>query len=114
MIKKSLLASAIISLSIIVMPAVSIGGLGNRMILDSQKASKAKVRGIGPVIFPHTTHEKSYKCSVCHPKIFKKKIGASGINMKGNMEGKFCASPSCHNSPKTFALYECNRCHQKK
>ncbi|MFQ5354236.1 MAG: c(7)-type cytochrome triheme domain-containing protein [Thermodesulfobacteriota bacterium] len=108
------IGSAIFILAIIVMPAVSIGGLGNNMILNSQKASEAQVAEIGPVIFPHTTHEKRYKCNACHPKIFKEKIGASGINMKGNMEGKFCGSPNCHNSPKTFALFMCNRCHKKK
>jgi len=114
MFNKTLLASAICILSIIVMPALSFGGPGNKMILDSQRASKAKVKGIGAVVFTHGSHAKRAKCSVCHPKIFKEKIGASGINMKGNMEGKFCGSMNCHNSKKAFALYECQKCHSKK
>ncbi|MFQ5480498.1 MAG: c(7)-type cytochrome triheme domain-containing protein [Thermodesulfobacteriota bacterium] len=111
---KMLLGSALLSLSIIVMPAISIGGPASNMILNSQKASKSKVKGVGAVKFTHGTHAKRAKCSVCHPKIFKQKIGASGINMKGNMEGKFCGSTNCHNSQKAFPLYECNKCHQKK
>jgi len=112
MIKKTI-GSALIALIIIAVPAVSIGGLGN-IVFDRQKASKAKVKGIGPVDFPHAKHVKRYKCSACHPKIFKKKIGANLVNMKANMEGQFCGSANCHNSKKAFALYECNRCHRKK
>ncbi len=107
------IASAITVLCILALPALSMGGLGN-MVLDRQKASKAKVAGIGPVDFPHTKHEKLYKCSACHPKIFKKKRGANPINMQANISGKFCGSPNCHNSKKAFALYECNRCHREK
>lgn len=103
---------ALTLLIIIALPAISIGGLGN-MVLDSQKASKSKVKGIGPVLFPHGAHAKRAKCSVCHPKIFKQKRGASGINMKGNMEGKFCGTTNCHNSKKAFPLYECAKCHKK-
>jgi len=112
MIKK-IIGSALASLILLAMPAISIGGLGN-LILDSQKASKAKVSGIGAVVFTHGKHAKRVKCAICHPKIFKKKKGASGINMKGNMEGKFCGSMNCHNSQKAFPLYECNKCHRKK
>ncbi len=112
MTKKNL-CSALIAVIILALPAVSIGGLGN-MVFDRLKASKAKVKGIGPVDFPHTRHEKIYKCSACHPKIFKKKRGANRVNMKANMEGKFCGSANCHNSGKAFPLYECNKCHREK
>lgn len=104
---------ALTILVIIALPALSWGGLGN-MVIDRQKASKAKVAGIGPVDFPHGKHEKIYKCDACHPKIFKKKRGANNINMQKNISGKFCGSPGCHNSPKAFPLYECNKCHRKK
>jgi len=107
------IGSTLTLILILALPAISIGGLGN-MVLDSQKASKAKVAGIGAVDFTHGKHAKRVKCSACHPKLFKKKIGASGINMKGNMEGKFCGSTNCHNSKKAFPLYECNKCHRKK
>ncbi len=112
MIKKTI-GPALITLIILAVPAVSIGGLGN-IVIDRQKASKSKVAGIGPVDFPHGKHVRRYKCNACHPKIFKKKIGANSINMKANMEGQFCGSANCHNSKKTFPLYECNKCHRKK
>ncbi|MBI5345495.1 MAG: hypothetical protein HZB83_09220 [Deltaproteobacteria bacterium] len=80
------------------------------LLLDSQIKSMSKA-GVGPVKYPHARHEKLYKCADCHPKIFKEKRGESGINMKGNMEQKFCGSPNCHNSPKSFPLYQCARCH---
>ncbi len=92
-------------------PAVAMGGLGN-MTINNQGKSRKEV-GVGPVVFPHTTHEKIYKCGRCHPGIFKKKLGADLINMNLNMSGKFCGSPGCHNSPKAFPLYKCFKCHKK-
>lgn len=86
--------------------------LGN-MKLDSKVGSMHKA-GVGPVTFPHTAHEKLYKCGDCHPKVFKDKRKANDISMKKNMEGQFCGSLNCHNSPKAFPLYECIKCHAKK
>lgn len=96
----------ILALSI---PGASIGAIGN-ITIDNQVESKRKA-GVGPVIFPHDRHEKAFKCADCHPKIFKDKRGSNAINMKMNMEGKFCGSPNCHNSPKAFPLYQCEKCH---
>ncbi len=75
------------------------------------KIESMKKAGVGPVIYPHARHEKLYKCNVCHPKIFNEKRAENDISMKKNMEGKYCGSPNCHNSPKAFALYNCERCH---
>ncbi|MBI5642768.1 MAG: hypothetical protein HY954_04770 [Deltaproteobacteria bacterium] len=94
---------------ILTVPASAFGGLGN-MKLDSKVDSMHKA-GVGPVVFPHDRHEKAFKCNACHPKIFKEKRGENNISMKFNMEGKFCGSPNCHNSPKTFPLFECAKCH---
>lgn len=92
------------------LPAFAAGaGIGD-LTLDSRIESMKKA-GVGPVIFSHTKHEKAHKCAVCHPSIFKEKKGASGISMKSNMEGKFCGSPNCHNSPRAFPLYMCANCH---
>ena len=97
------------------------------MVLDS-KIESMKKAGVGPVIFPHTTHEKADKCDACHPKIFKAKRGANDLSMKLNMEGKICASPNCHSNPGfeppnakkkakrnkvPFALINCANCHTK-
>lgn len=78
--------------------------------IDKQVESKKKA-GVGPVIFPHARHAKLHRCDACHPKIFAEKTGANAITMKANMDGKFCGSPNCHNSPKAFPLYNCGKCH---
>ena len=93
----------------LVLATVSHGAIGDIKI-DNQKVSKAKA-GVGHVIFPHSKHEKLNKCSDCHPKIFAEKAGTNKITMKANMEGKFCGSVNCHNSPKAFPLYQCAKCH---
>ena len=105
MLKRLIIASAIV----IAIPAASWAGIGD-IRLESKIASMKKA-GVGPVVFPHDRHEKKIKCAECHPKIFKDKRGANDISMKFNMEGKFCGSPNCHNSPRTFPLYQCASCH---
>ncbi len=94
---------------LLILPVASISAPGD-IIIDSQGMSRDKV-GVGPVRFPHTRHKKRYKCAVCHPKIFKAKRGANKINMKLNMNRKFCGAPNCHNSTKAFPLYKCAKCH---
>ncbi len=105
MVKRLIIATALI----IAIPAVSWAGIGD--IRLESKIESMKKAGVGPVIFPHDRHEKANKCNDCHPKIFKDKRGANDISMKYNMEGKFCGSPNCHNSPKTFPLFQCASCH---
>lgn len=102
-----LLAALVFSISV---PALATGAEIGNIKLDS-KIESMKKAGVGPVIFPHTRHENANKCEDCHPKIFKDKRGANNISMKFNMEGKFCGSPDCHNSPRTFPLYICDSCH---
>ena len=106
--KRGLLAAALLTAATMV-PVVSTAGIGDIKI-ENQAVSRQKA-GMGPVIFPHARHEKAFKCADCHPKIFKDKRGANPINMKANMDGKFCGSPNCHNSPKAFPLYQCTKCH---
>lgn len=97
----------------LVLPApAAAAGLGKMKL--SSKIESMKKAGVGPVVFPHTRHEKALKCSECHPKIFKEKRGDNDITMKKNMNGKFCGSANCHNTPKAFPLYECFKCHTKK
>ena len=91
-------------------PATAVaGGLGD-MVFDD-KLDSMREAGVGPVVFPHTRHEEIYKCEKCHPSIFKKKRGANDISMKENMEGRFCGTPSCHDSIGAFPLYMCANCH---
>src|SRR3990167_9557149 len=83
-----------------------------KFVLDSKLPSMIKA-GVGPVVFPHGQHQAKFKCGVCHPAIFKDKAKANDISMKKNMNGEFCGSPNCHNSPKAFPLFQCASCHTK-
>lgn len=102
--KKILMAFALV----IALP-VAAGAVGD-IKLDDKIESMHKA-GVGPVIYPHAKHEKLYKCNDCHPKIFKEKRAENNISMKFNMEGKYCGTADCHNSPKAFPLFECTKCH---
>lgn len=78
------------------------------IIFDTKKKSREKA-GVGLVRFPHKAHKKIMKCAVCHPKIFKAKLGANNISMKMNMDGEFCGR--CHNGLDAFPLFQCKSCH---
>lgn len=99
-------------LLILLLAAPGIAGAAQfgTMTLDSKLESMKKA-GVGPVVYPHDKHEALFKCDECHPKVFKDKKGANDMSMKMNMEGKFCGSASCHNSPNAFPLYICTKCH---
>ncbi|MEK6790368.1 MAG: c(7)-type cytochrome triheme domain-containing protein [Deltaproteobacteria bacterium] len=90
-------------------PALSYGAV-DVITLDSKIESMQKA-GVGPVKFPHAKHQLKLKCGECHPKIFKDALKANDINMKKNMDGQACGSANCHNSDKTFPLFECAKCH---
>lgn len=90
-------------------PVLSYGAV-DVITLDSKIESMQKA-GVGPVKFPHARHQLKLKCGECHPKIFKDALKANDINMKKNMDGQACGSANCHNSDKTFPLYECAKCH---
>jgi c(7)-type cytochrome triheme protein len=104
---------AVICLTLAIVPAgeASASGLGN-MVMDKTVESMKKA-SVGPVIFPHTWHEEKFKCTVCHPKIFKEKRGANDLSMQNIMDGKSCGAPNCHNSASVFPLYLCTKCHTK-
>ncbi|MBI5560012.1 MAG: hypothetical protein HY883_01905 [Deltaproteobacteria bacterium] len=106
-----MLRTAMAVLLFLFLQAHAIYAAGPGDIRLDDKIESLKKAGVGPVIYPHAAHEKLYKCADCHPKIFKDKHGANDISMKRNMDGQFCGSPNCHNSPKAFPLYNCARCH---
>ncbi len=60
------------------------------------------------VIFPHAPHNVWLECNVCHPKIFKKKAGATPITMTGIWRGEFCGR--CHDKV-AFPTRNCFKCH---
>lgn len=104
--KKKLLAFAIV----LAVPALAGAAQYGAMTLDS-KIESMKKAGVGPVIYPHDKHELLFKCNECHPKVFKDKRGLNDMSMKKNMDGNFCGSANCHNSPAAFPLYMCTNCH---
>lgn len=69
---------------------------------------KSKLAFMPDVIFPHAPHNVWLKCSVCHPKIFKKKAGANNITMAAIWRGQFCGR--CHDKV-AFPTRNCFKCH---
>lgn len=69
---------------------------------------KSKLRFMPDVIFPHSVHNDWLSCKICHPKIFKKKAGATPISMAAIWRGKYCGR--CHDKV-AFPFRNCFRCH---
>ena len=69
---------------------------------------KSKMKFMPDVIFPHSAHTEWLKCSTCHPRIFKKKAGATPITMSGIWKGQFCGR--CHDKV-AFPTRNCFKCH---
>jgi len=71
----------------------------------------------GPVPFSHAKHlPKVEKCTRCHMRGFKLKLGQSGpITLEALQQGKFCGA--CHDGKTTvagsvvFPIDECDKCH---
>lgn len=104
--KRNLIVLALV----LAVPALAGAAQYGKMTLDS-KIESMKKAGVGPVIYPHDKHEALFKCDDCHPKVFKDKRGMNDMSMKMNMEGKYCGSADCHNSPAAFPLFMCTNCH---
>ena len=103
-----------IAVIIFFVPATVISARLGDMVFDD-KIESLKKAGVNPPVFPHGRHEDIYKCDDCHPKIFKDKRGANdNISMQQIIKGKLCGAPDCHNSPKTFPLFQCKKCHLEK
>lgn len=98
----------------IIAPRESISGKPPRLSPeDSEPFSadiliKSKMKFMPDVIFPHSAHTEWLKCSVCHPRIFKKKAGATPITMAGIWNGQFCGR--CHDKV-AFPTRNCFKCH---
>ena len=101
----------------IIAPRESINGKPPRLNPeDSETFSgdiliKSRMKFMPDVIFPHSAHTEWLKCSTCHPKIFKKKVGATPITMSGIWKGQFCGR--CHDKV-AFPTRNCFKCHSVK
>jgi len=60
------------------------------------------------VLFPHRPHTEWLDCANCHDGIFKRKAGATPVNMMQILQGRYCGR--CHGAV-AFPLTECRRCH---
>lgn len=72
---------------------------------------QAQVVIMADVLFPHGMHSDLMSCNSCHPRPFKKKIGANNIKMKEIFQGKWCGK--CHGKVAfpTKPYHTCWRCH---
>ncbi|MDH5388876.1 MAG: hypothetical protein OEY06_10555 [Gammaproteobacteria bacterium] len=74
---------------------------------------KGAAKGLPSSHFPHWKHRIRYRCSVCHEKIFKMKVGTNNMSMKRFKQGELCGQ--CHNGKEAYKIGfdTCNRCHNK-
>jgi c(7)-type cytochrome triheme protein len=79
------------------------------IIIDKQGKSRS-YSNTPPPVFTHGNHEKIFKCEACHPELFIPKIGANIINMRDNMNGKYCGR--CHDGIKASGMANCEVCHK--
>jgi c(7)-type cytochrome triheme protein len=98
----------------IIVPRESISGNPPRLGPEDSDAFggdvliRSKMKFMPDVIFPHSAHTEWLKCSTCHPRIFKKKAGATPITMSGIWNGQFCGR--CHDKV-AFPTRNCFKCH---
>ena len=74
---------------------------------------KGSAKGLPSSHFPHWKHRIRYRCSACHEKLFKMKVGSNNMSMKRFKQGELCGA--CHNGKEAYAIGfdTCNRCHNK-
>lgn len=69
-----------------------------------------KVKDLGPVIFSHAFHTKSFGCKDCHSKFFAMKKTQGKMTMDMMNKGKSCGG--CHNGKLATAVTDCGKCHK--
>lgn len=88
---------------------IRVKGAEPRREVPSYKVSQPFARSQTPVSFSHDKHEKSAKCSQCHPGLFKIKTGANKITYADHSRKTSCFV--CHDGKTSFSWNTCNRCH---
>ena len=68
--------------------------------------------GMPAAVFPHWFHRIRFKCSACHPAVFRMESGANPVSMDGIGAGEWCGR--CHNGHVAWlpGFHNCNRCHR--
>lgn len=69
---------------------------------------KSPMSFVGDVPFGHESHSTRVECGACHPGIFQKELGATGVKMSEMGDGVSCGE--CHGKV-SFKQADCFRCH---
>lgn len=79
---------------------------------DTVFEREGKTDGLAPAVFPHWVHRIRYRCSACHPKIFKAEKGLNPVTMEAIQKGESCGV--CHNGSVSWNIrFEtCSKCHR--
>ena len=79
---------------------------------DIRFPREAKKNATPPAVFPHWFHRIRFKCTACHPAIFRMERGSNPISMDEILSGKWCAT--CHDGGIAWvpAFNTCDRCHR--
>ncbi len=91
-------------------PIPSLEGKDEEGIRDNKILFITKGKSVQNVLFDHKIHSSWIRCSVCHPLIFKDKLGENDIWMKDMARGQFCGH--CHGKV-SFTFADCMRCHSQ-
>lgn len=76
----------------------------------SQATIRPEIIQFKDVKFSHLKHgTRAAKCTTCHPKIFKMKLGANEMKMSQMYDGQFCGK--CHNGKDASDIRNCATCH---
>ena len=88
-------------------PRADVHGKGRMKLLDGD-ILMTNTRSMPHVLFPHRAHTEWLACSNCHPRPFRKVIGANANNMDEIFKGRSCGL--CHDKV-AFSTFVCERCH---
>jgi c(7)-type cytochrome triheme protein len=80
-----------------------------RTAADSGLQQLAGAEAYPPARFAHWVHRIRYRCSACHPTLFKAEAGSNAIAMEEIKRGLSCGT--CHNGVTSFGSLDCQRCH---
>lgn len=84
---------------------------GYEGFLDNLILIQVNAHFMADVVFPHGIHTYWLNCESCHPKPFKKEIGANNVDMNQIFNGESCGK--CHGRVAfhTSPYSNCRRCH---
>ncbi len=79
---------------------------------DVRFPREASRLGMPAAVFPHWFHRIRFKCSACHPAVFRMESGANPVSMDGIGAGEWCGR--CHNGHTAWipGFHNCNHCHR--